>query len=91
VVKEVIVEKPVVEQVMHETEKTIYVTNPAKKLNIPKYDYAASSEAKVYHKRACRLGKLIKKKYKILNNDPKFFIKNKYKPCKICILHTRKI
>jgi hypothetical protein len=91
VIREVIVEKPVVEQVMHETEKTIYVTNPRKKLNIPKYDYVGSSEAKTYHKKSCRLGKLIKKKYKVLGNDPNSFLKNGFKPCKICIRHLRKI
>jgi hypothetical protein len=91
VIREVIVEKPVVEQVMHETEKTIYVTNPRKKLDIPKYDYVASSETKTYHKKSCRLGKLIKKKYKVLNNDPSYFTRNGYKSCKICIRHLRKV
>lgn len=90
VIREVIVEKPVVEQVMHETEKTIYVTNPRKSLNIPKYEYIGSSETKTYHKKSCRLSKLIKNKYKVLNNDPNFFIKANYKPCKICIRHLRK-
>jgi len=91
VIREVIVEKPVVEQVMHETEKTIYVTNPRKKLDIPRYDYVASSETKTYHKKSCRLGKLIKKKYKVLNNDPNYFTRNGYKSCKICIRHLRKV
>lgn len=91
VIHEVIVEKPVVEQVMHETEKTIYVTNPRKNLNIPRYEYLGSSETKTYHKKSCRLGKLIKKKYKVVGNDPNFFLKNNYKPCKICIRHLRKV
>lgn len=76
---------------MHETEKTIYVTNPRKKLDIPRYDYVASSETKTYHKKSCRLGKLIKKKYKVLNNDPNYFTRNGYKSCKICIRHLRKV
>jgi hypothetical protein len=91
VVKEVIIEKPVVEQVMHETEKTIYVTNPKKSLNIPKYDYIASSETRTYHKKSCRLGKLIKKKYKLLSNDPNFFLNKGFKPCKVCIRHLKKV
>jgi c-di-AMP phosphodiesterase-like protein len=87
--KEVIIEKPI--QIMHEMEKKIYITNPRKKLNIPKYDFLGSSQTKTYHKKTCRFSKLIKKKYKILNNDPNYFIKNNYKPCDICILKTKKV
>ena len=87
--REVIVEKPI--QIMHETEKKIYISNPRKKLNIPKYDYLGSSQTMTYHKKICRFSKLIKKKYKVVNNDPNYFIKNKYHPCDICILKTKKV
>lgn len=91
IIKEIFVKKSV--QIPYETENRIYITNPKseKKLNIPKYDYIGSIQAGTYHKKICRLSKLIKKKYKVLNNDPNYFIKNNYKPCKICIKHLRKI
>ena len=92
VVRSIVVEKPV--QIMHETEKRIYITNPIpekKKLNIPRYDYVGSTQTKTYHKRSCRLGKLIKNKYKMSNNDPNFFLKNQYKPCEVCILKIKKV
>ncbi|MDP2925641.1 MAG: hypothetical protein Q8N99_04675 [Nanoarchaeota archaeon] len=89
-VREVIIEKPV--QVVHEVEKRIYYTNmPKKKLNIPKYDYIGSSLTKIYHKKSCRLGKSIKKKYKVQNSDVNFYIKNDYNPCKFCIEHKVKV
>ncbi len=93
VVKEVIVEKPVVQQIPYETEKTIYITRekPRKKLNIPKYSYIGSFKTKVYHKKSCRLGKLIKKKYKVLNNNIDYFTKNNYRPCEVCIKHSVKV
>ena len=89
IIKEVIVEKPV--QIIHEIEKPIYYTNPRKTLSIPKYDYVGSSETKTFHLRNCRLGKLIKKKYKLVSNEKTFFTKNKYKPCQVCILKTKRV
>ncbi|MFA7707546.1 MAG: hypothetical protein WCX73_01220 [Candidatus Pacearchaeota archaeon] len=65
--------------------KIIYVNKPRKKLNIPKYNYLASTEAKVYHKRNCRFSKLIKKKFKFSSNNKDVFIKKKYHACKLCI------
>jgi len=90
-IKEVFVETPV--QVPYETEKRIYYTNTkeSKKLNIPRYNYIGSTETGTYHKRSCRFSKLIKPKYKLLNNDLNYFIKNNYKPCKICIRHLKKV
>ncbi|MBS3078962.1 hypothetical protein J4218_02470 [Candidatus Pacearchaeota archaeon] len=96
VIKEVFVDKPV--QVVHEVEKKIYIMNEnkdklkeKKKLIIPKYNFIGSSQALTYHKRSCRMSKLIKKKYKILDNDEAYFIKRNFKPCEICILKTKKV
>lgn len=58
---------------------------PKKKLNIPKFKYLGSTNTKRYHKKTCRLSKLIKKKFKIQNNSKKFFIKKHYKACKSCL------
>lgn len=68
-------------------EVPVYIREPIKikHLNLPKYDYIASSETKRYHKRACRFGKLIKNKYKISKNNPLFFKKKHFKACKMCL------
>lgn len=90
IVKEVIVEKPI--QIVHETEKPIYILNKNNKrnINIPKYNFIGSIQTGVYHKKSCRLGRMIKKKYKIQQLDDNYFIKNKYRPCEICIKHSKK-
>lgn len=85
------VERPVVRNVIRTVEKPIirripvYIEKARKKLNIPKYNFVGSDETKTYHKRSCRLGKLIKRKNKVSNNSEDFFKKRKYKPCKICL------
>ncbi len=89
IVKEVPVEKPVVHIVEKPVTRffgrnVIIQESPKKKLNIPKYDYVGSSETKTYHKHSCRLGKLIKKKYKLSSNSEDFFKKRKFKRCKGC-------
>jgi len=89
--KEVIrtIERPV-ERIV-EKRVPIYIQTPRKKLNIPKYDYLGSTESMTFHTRNCRLGKLIKKKYKISNNSKSYFIGKKFKPCKVCILKKKKV
>lgn len=57
--------------------------------NIPKYEYIGSILSKTYHKRTCRLGKLIKKKYKLSDNNVAFFKSKRFKPCKVCIKKKR--
>lgn len=81
VVREVVVEKPV----FHKVPEYIYVEKPKVKLNIPKYDYIGSQDTMTYHRRSCRFSKLIKKKYKVMNNSPAYFVRNRFKPCKSCI------
>jgi hypothetical protein len=56
-----------------------------RKLNIPKYRYLGSINTRRYHKKTCRLSKLIKKKFKIQSNSQKFFINKHYKACKSCL------
>jgi hypothetical protein len=83
-----IVEKPVIK----EAERPVYYpVQKTKKVATKKYAYVASSETKVYHKSACRLGKLIKRKYKEQSNSPSYFKNKKYKPCKSCITRQVKV
>ncbi len=93
---EKIVEKPVIQRVIvHDTPKTRIitrtVTQKSKKLNIPQFKFIGSSVSKRFHTHACRLGKLIKRKFKVHHNSKSFFIKRRFKPCKVCILKTKKI
>lgn len=93
--KPVYINNPIMKEVVKEVEKPVYIDRPVVKeasvkkprkiLDIPKYNYVASTETKTYHKRDCRFGKLIKKKFKVTNNSQAFFKANGYKPCKICI------
>lgn len=80
VIQEVVVEKPVYRDIV----RNVYVSKKAD-VKIPKYNYLGSVQTKTYHSRNCRLGKLIKRKYKISNNSKSFFIKKKFKACKMCI------
>ena len=88
VVKEVPVEKEVIKEVPIEkkvyVDRPVYIQEKREPLNIPKYDYVGSSETKTYHKRSCRLGKLIKKKYKISNNSESYFRSRGFKRCAAC-------
>jgi Ca2+/Na+ antiporter len=81
------VEKPIVKEVekIIDRKVPVYIQQPRKKLDIPKYNFVGSSETKVYHKKSCRLGKSIKKKYRVNNNSEDFFKKRKYKACKVCL------
>jgi len=93
VIKEVPIENKIIEIVERIKEVPVYINTPIirKKLNIKRYNYVASSEAGRYHKRSCRLGKLIKKKYAVHNDSQAFFRKKHFKPCKMCIGKKRKI
>lgn len=80
-----VIEKPVFRDIVREVPVRFEVEKPRKRLNIPKYNFVASKITRRYHKRNCRLGKLIKKKYKIHSNSKAFFKRKKYKACKMCI------
>lgn len=94
VIKEIIkeVEKPVVKEIIREIEvpvekpvfQKVYLKALSKNSTRIKYDYVGSSETKVYHKNSCRLGKSIKRKYKISNNDKLNFKKKGFRGCKLC-------
>jgi hypothetical protein len=88
VIKEVLVEKPV--EIVREITKPIYIEKPRKKLNIPKYAFVGSNLTKIFHKSSCRLGKSIKRKYKLHGNSIAFFKKRKYRGCSICITKQKK-
>ena len=89
VVKEVPVDRPVyIEKIV---DRPVYVQMPRKKLNIPHYDFIGSSQTRTYHSRKCRLGKLIKKKYKISDNSEIYFKKHKFSPCMVCIQKLKKV
>lgn len=49
------------------------------------YQYVASTKGNIYHKTQCRLAKAINEKFRAYNNNPEFFEKRKYKPCKLCV------
>lgn len=91
VVKEVIkyVDKPIYKEVIKEKpiyiEKKVNVEVPRKKLNIPHYNYVGSTQTKRYHKHNCRLGKLIKKKFKVSSNSTTIYRKRRFKACKACM------
>jgi len=91
------VEKPIEKYVDRPVEKyvdrpvPVYTGAPKRKLNIPKYNYIGSSETKTYHTRYCRLGKLIKKKYKVHSNKISDFKRKKFKACKVCVLKRKKV
>jgi len=89
VVKEIPLQVPIENKTVEIIEKPIYMEKTikprTKKLEIPHYKFIGSNQTRRYHTRFCRLGKLIKKKYKIHSNSQAFFRKKKYKPCKVCI------
>ncbi len=98
------IEKPLVERVViHEPaepktrtitkiiNKVRTIKQKSKKLNIPHYKFVGSSVNKVFHTHNCRLGKLIKKKYKISHNTKAYYLQRKFKPCKVCILKQKKV
>lgn len=83
------IEKPVIRDVIKPVDRLVIMKR--EKLNIPKYNYVASSQTKTYHKKTCRLGKLIKRKYAINHNDPRYFTRMGFSPCKVCILKQKKV
>ncbi len=85
------VDKPVYVEKKVYVDKPVYIEKKRKKLNIPKYNFLASTETKTYHTRNCRLGKLIKRKYKLSSNSKRVFIRKRFKACKVCIKKQKKI
>ncbi len=81
VVKEVFIEVPVEKRITRYIERK----HRSKKLNIPRFNFVGSNQTHRFHKRACRLGKLIKKKYKVHSNTKAFFKKKHYHACKACM------
>lgn len=80
-----IIKKTEVKTIPQTITPTVIKEPENKSLGIPKYDFIGSIKTHTYHKRTCRLSKLVKKKDKISNNDELYFVRNKFKPCKICI------
>ena len=68
-----------------EKQVPVYIEKPRKKLNIPKYKFLGSVKTRTFHKKTCRLGKLIKKKFKLSANKKIFFQKKHFKACKVCL------
>jgi hypothetical protein len=81
--------KPIIKRVV--VNKNVYVAKNVKraKLNIPRFAYVGSTQTKHYHTRNCRLGKLIKNKYKEHSNTQSFFKKRGYNHCKMCIKNKK--
>ncbi len=87
--KTVFVDRPVerIVQVPAQSDDTVFVVHEETE-NKPsplKYSFVASEQTRVYHTKNCRLGKLIKKKYKLVSDNENDFIKEKFQPCKVCI------
>lgn len=98
VIKEVPIQIPIENKTIEVVESTPiirnvikYVETPRRKLNIPKFKFIASSQARTFHSRNCRLGKLIKKKYKVHSNFKDFFKRKHFKGCKVCITKQKKV
>lgn len=89
VIQEVPIQIPVENRTIEVVDRPVEVERvvPAQRrtLNLPKYNFVASSQARTFHKRSCRLGKMIKKKYKIQSNSKAFFKRKRFKACKSCI------
>ncbi|MBT4135931.1 hypothetical protein HOD75_01035 [archaeon] len=73
------IEKPVIK--IKEVEKPIFIEPKKKK----EFNYVASTETKTYHENDCRFSKLIKKNYKLMDDEEVYFKRLKYTPCKSCI------
>lgn len=98
VFKTVEIEKPVIRTVEKEVIKRvetpvqrIIIKSPTKHKSSPRYNYLGSELTKIYHKNSCRLGKSIKRKYKITSNNEEFFKRRNYKPCDVCIRKIKKV
>lgn len=91
--KTVYIDRPVEKVVEVPSEPTIITVPQETKKRTPslKYSFVASEETRVYHTKNCRLGKLIKRKYKLVSDNEKDFIKAKFRPCKVCIKKTKKV
>jgi hypothetical protein len=75
-------EKPIIKEVITPVDRPVLLRSDRKN---KKYAYIGSSQTKVFHKKNCRFGKLIKKKYKVLGNDLNYFIAKDFKSCKVCM------
>ncbi|MEK6927020.1 MAG: hypothetical protein AABX11_01170 [Nanoarchaeota archaeon] len=85
------ISQPLVTNIIEEIPiKKIPTHSQINTLNVPQYEFVGSTQNLTYHKRSCKLSKLVKKKYKITNNQENYFKRNNFKPCKLCILKQKK-
>lgn len=83
-----VVEKPVevIKEIVREIPMPVRVArSPTINANAPRYIYIGSAQTKTYHKRSCRLGKLIKRKYKLSSMNKSFFKRKHFRACKSCL------
>jgi hypothetical protein len=94
------VRRPMIREIIREVEKPLMIEEPIKedvplkkkgRVAVVKANYVGSTQTRTYHTNRCRLGKLIKSKYRLSDNDTGFFKKRKFKACKICIRKLRKV
>jgi hypothetical protein len=78
-------DKALAEDIMREIRGSV-----SESIEIPHYDYVGSSKTKKYHVKSCRLAKGIDPKFKLMNNNPLFFKKRKFKPCRLCLKKQKK-
>lgn len=79
-------DRSLAEDIMKEIRGSV----PAEKVEIPHYDYIGSTQTRTYHIKTCRLAKLIKPKFKLMNNSTLFFKKRKFRACKMCVRRKKK-
>jgi|AntAceMinimDraft_18_1070375.scaffolds.fasta_scaffold19507_3 hypothetical protein len=84
------IEKPIIQKITEKIEtpviKKIFIKKqePEKIKPRKRYNYIGSRLTETYHKSSCRMARLIKPKYKVKENNKKYFKLRDYKPCKIC-------
>ncbi|MBR9704616.1 hypothetical protein GOV12_04335 [Candidatus Pacearchaeota archaeon] len=81
------VPKPIIHRVITPVDRPVIIKGKP----VPRYEYSGSTETKTFHKNTCRFSRLIKRKYKIYSNNSGFFIKKRFRPCKVCIIKSKKV
>jgi hypothetical protein len=95
--RHIIIEKPIIKEKIKEVTTPVIIekqnppapvvqpARPSTKKKIIKDLFVGSTETKTFHKMACRLGRLIKRKYRITGNTQLFFKLKNFKACKVCL------
>lgn len=92
-----VIEKPVIQETIKYVDRPVYIkskariiTRKSKKLNIPRFNFIASTQTRTYHKRTCKFARMLKKKFKLHSNSKAFFKRKHFKACKTCLKQKAK-